>query len=199
MRGAPASCRPGRPGRRPGTGLVLLLIALATGAAADQRPLEEMRGDCRDYRMKLGPEFSAWRRDALPREAAGDADAALERPLSLTQRYVVQLRPVAELSLPRPDAEGETADAPSGQGGLLAFRTPANGFYRICLGDEVQVDLLSVGRRTRQVAPREFEMQSACETVYKCLEYMLRGGRSYVLQLSGAQSPVVEIQVTARR
>lgn len=172
----------------------LLGLLLAGAGQAEQRPLEEMGGACRDYRMNLGPEFSAWRQPALPRLAAADEAAAQAEPLSLRQRYLVALRPASETTLVLP---GELPDlAHSGFAGLLSVQVPANGFYRISLGAEVGLEVASDGKA---VPPREFEMQARCETILKSLEYTLRAGRTYTLQVTAAGLPEVELLVTARR
>lgn len=173
--------------------VVLIAIALAAGARAEQRPLEEMGGRCRDYRMNLGPEFAAWRQPALPRTAARHAEEAAVEPLSLRQRYAVTLLPASEVV---PVLPAEQPAAGQGHAGLLAFRVPANGFYRISLGGEVGVELAFEGVA---LAPREFEMQSQCDSIRASLEYTLRAGRLYTLQITSPVLTQVELLVTARR
>lgn len=145
-----------------------------------------MQGRCRDYRMQLGPEFALWRQPPFPREAARDRAAASAQPISLRQRYRVALLPAQ--SVP----EAANADA---YAGLLSFRVPGSGYYRVSLGAPAEVGLYL---EDQEVPVHEFEMQSRCESVTKSVEYILRAGKTYLLVVT-AETEQVDVLVTARR
>lgn len=174
---------------RPVAVALALLAALSCGA--EQRPLDEMGGRCRDYRMNLGPELALWRSPAIAREAARTgADAVAD--LSLRQRYRIALHPVAEVALVLPAESGTASD----HAGLVRVRIPGSGFYRVSLGGAYSVQ---VADGARPVAVHEFEMQSRCDSIYKSIEYTLRAGKTYTIQILAPAAAEVDLLVTARR
>lgn len=173
--------------------LAALLLAHGTGSAV-QRPEEEMQGGCRDYRTSLVNEFAEWRKPPLSKDAARDAVDAARSTLTLRRKYAIALHPAAEVQLVVEPEEpvGEAL----GYAGLLAVTVPGMGNYRVSVGGPVSIEIVADGKA---LAPREYEMQTRCELIYKTVEYTLRAGVPYLLQIADSPADELSLLVTSSR
>jgi hypothetical protein len=80
------------------------------------------------------------------------------------------------------------------QAGLLRFRVPKAGHYRVSMTSGHWVDVID---GTQVMKSLDFQGQRGCERPRKIVEYELPAGRDLTLQLSGATDAEVLVAVTA--
>lgn len=163
--------------------------SLADEHALHPRPMEEMQGDCSNYRWDMSEEFSLWEKEAANIAASASADAA--PGIGLAARYTVTLHPhdsVAFVATPEKDRGGKDKFS-----GLLRIEIPEDGLYRISASSGVWIDAVVNGAVVKSTS---FEMQTKCTTVFKSVAYRLSGGDTAFLQINGSAVSTVDIAIT---
>lgn len=156
--------------------LFLLLFVFYFGAQAGEkhRPMDEMHGNCGQFKTDLSKELKLWK------NPASSADQlTLERKAQLTLSKVEQVHFTV-----KPEKTY------SGQGPLFAgvfqFKVPATGLYRISAGAKAWYDV--VDSSAKKIIPAdEFEMQTSCDQIFKTVLFHLDAEKSYQLQVNGSQ------------
>lgn len=176
------------------TGAVGLTLWAACTSLADEhalhpRPMEEMQGDCSNYKWDMSQEFGLWETEASDVAAATSADDV--PAIGLATRYTVTLLPhesVAFVATPEKDRGGDGKFS-----GLLKLEIPEDGLYRISASSGVWIDAVVNGTVVKSTS---FEMQTKCTTVFKSVAYRLSGGDTALLQVNGSRSDTVDIAIT---
>jgi hypothetical protein len=78
-------------------------------------------------------------------------------------------------------------------GGLVRFRVPADGVYRVSIDQPVWVDAVADGKL---VQSKDFRGQRGCSAPHKVVEFVLPGKQDLLLQFSNAANRQVRVTVT---
>lgn len=158
----------------------ILAIPHAVSATPTHRPMDEMHGGCDSFQMQVDAELLAM---------TGPANGVMAWPAQGEPRGFLQLlTPIAVTLLPR-DHVSLTIEAkrPGDYAGIVAFRVPASGRYRVSLGSSAWVEIVTQNGR---IEPTAFEMQSHCPTVFKTIVFSLEADESYWLEVTSAVQEV---------
>jgi hypothetical protein len=118
---------------------------------------------------------------------AGASEANLP-PLELDVLYVLKLRPQTEVKYLQASDKKSLVQAPLG--GLAAFSVKADGQYRVTVDAPLWIDVVG---SEGTIAPTTYLGFHECRLFRKSVEYKLRGGQSYLLQLSEATPELVRV------
>jgi hypothetical protein len=166
-------------------GLGLCAAALAQcsireASAQASRPVDEMRGNCNAYALDVRKELAAMA-DILGKLTALTSRGTAPPMIPIGQSLLVTLHHTDQVTLVvTPKRSGPYA-------GLLAFSVPADGRYRISAGSAVWIDVVEGQVREE---PTQFEMQTGCVTLFKTIQYRLKKGADYWIELSGNTAAV---------
>lgn len=160
-----------------------MLATLLTLAAAQAMPMP-MPAVCAAP-GKLPPELAGW---ASPRPAAAATvqEELGEATLTLGAGARVTLSPTPRVAYPVQPAHPGTA---STNGGLFAFAVTEAGSYRVALSGPAWIDMVADGKPVGSAAHGP-----DCTGIRKQVDFALKPGR-YLLQVSGASDPVLELLV----
>lgn len=159
------------------------------------RPMAEMEGGCENFKMPLADQLANWDKKEIRIQGAQDDKSTTELPSN--RKVSLSLYPQKKVMLSvKPEkepAKGQTVYA-----GLAAMEVKSDGLYRIAMGSKVWLDLIEVEageeNSTGKIVPAStFEMQTGCAKIFKAVEYNLKTGRKYLLQVSA--SPAQSVQV----
>ncbi len=108
------------------------------------------------------------------------------------QVYEVKLAPQGSVGYLVPP--GKAMPAAQATGGLVLFRVPVAGRYRISLASGHWIDVLANGAFIKS---RDFQGAHGCEPLHKIVEFELPADQSLTLQFSGAPGTSVRVAITA--
>lgn len=157
--------------------LVVLLSLVGSALYADDA--------CVDFKWDVTQERALFSGPATPLPAGSDTKSAPS--MLLNHLYAVQLLPQDKVAFAA--APGKKAPG-TGNAGILTFKLPASGSYRVALDMPVWIDVAANGAR---VPAKDFQGQHACAAPHKIVEFDLNGTRPLFLQLSG---PTDNLRVT---
>lgn len=167
----------------------LALVPSGPASAVDPTPPE-----CPSPATAVPPELFAWANQAPLMAAAKPAtlDAAT---VTVGTAYRAELQPPADIDLgARPEKPDKPATTP-GPGGLFKLDIAAAGTYRIALGSRGSIDIVPSGPAdATPLQPAGHAEGKACSGIRKTVDFALQPG-SYVLQLSGSDTPVAGLLV----
>lgn len=162
--------------------LLFLVISSTTFSMekAQHRAFQEMEGGCDRFQVPLQAEFAAWEKTAQVVRAAETADSAPALPMgSKVELALVEQTKVKMAHKP----QKVFATKAKTYGGLAKFAVPKDGKYRVSLGGKIWVDL--VEEKNGKIVPAShFEMQTGCKKIFKVVEFSLRVGVNYLVQIS---------------
>jgi hypothetical protein len=162
-----------------------LVLLFALGAST-VRGAEECT-----FKWDIHQEHSLFIGTAKPAVASSTAGTAAN--VDLGALYAVKLA----------SAEGVQYDAAPGKkmltegtyGGMLAFKVPKDGTYRVALDGPYWIDVVLDHQLTQS---KDFGGPQNCPGgPRKLVAYELKGGATYLLQISGAPSDQAKVSVTA--
>jgi hypothetical protein len=166
--------------------LLSLLLAAAVGLGTAPSHAD----DCVDFKWDVSLERALFAGSATAVAAGADAKAA----------PTIQLNHLYELRL---DAQDQVAFAVApakknprkdSHAGLVSFKLPSSGSYRIAIDMPFWIDVVQDGAL---VTATDFQGQSACSAPHKIVIFDLKGTRPFLLQLSNAAPDSVRLTVTA--
>jgi hypothetical protein len=163
-------------------GMLLAVILSAVGGGVyAQEP-------CVDFKWDVTQERALFSGTATPLPAGSDVKSA--PTMLLNHLYAVKLLPQDKVVFAA--TPGKQASS-AGNAGILTFRLPASGSYRVALDMPVWIDVAANGAL---VQAKDFQGQHACGSPHKIVEFDLNGTRPFFLQLSGAPDSV-RLTITA--
>jgi hypothetical protein len=162
--------------------LLALLLAGINAAAADE--------SCVDFKWDVTQERALFAGTALPLVAGTDAKSA--PVMLLNHLYALQLTPQDKVTFAA--TPGKKSPSPGSSAGIVTFRLPASGSYRIALDMPFWIDVVANGAL---VAAKDFQGQHGCNSPHKIVEFELPSTRPYLLQLSSAAPNGVHVTITA--
>jgi hypothetical protein len=113
------------------------------------------------------------------------------------QRLDVILHPAEQVSLGavqvRP-TRGRSDEWAGTFAGLLELTVPRDGVYRISASSRTWIDVLESNQAVPRIRP--LHRLHRCGRVHKSVEFALKQGNSYWLEVSGSESPVIALMIT---
>ena len=113
------------------------------------------------------------------------------------RRIDVALHPADQVSLAAMagrNGGGRSGDWQETFAGLLELTVPRDGVYRISASTRTWIDVLD--RETAVARVRPTHRLHRCGHVHKSVEFQLRKGGSYWVEVSGSESPVISLIIT---
>jgi hypothetical protein len=145
---------------------------------------------CVDFKWDVSQERALFAGSPTPLPAGADATSA----------PAMQLNHLYELKLPAQEAvsfavtPGKKSPREGSHGGLVTFKIPSKGSYRVAIDLPFWIDVVSNGAL---VAATDFQGQHGCASPHKIVQFDLSGSRPFMLQLSNAAPESVRLTVTA--
>ncbi|HEX3603979.1 MAG TPA: hypothetical protein VHU43_07790 [Steroidobacteraceae bacterium] len=163
---------------------ILLAVLLGAGAPvlADDA--------CVDFKWDVSRERALFAGPATPLTAAADAKSA--PVLLLNHLYEVKLKPQEEVAFAA--TPGKKNPRTGSHAGLLTFKIPSSGSYRVAIDMPFYIDVVSNGAL---LAATDFQGQRGCSSPHKIVEFDLLGTRPFFLQLSNAEPDSLRLTITA--
>ncbi len=153
----------------------------SSAADLQQRPMDQMQGDCSNFAWDLADEFRLWATGAtrVVASVTGAGGPALES----AKKYDVVLSAQNEVKFampPEQDRGGAGKHA-----GVVAFSPSEDALYRISASNASWIDVTTPNSI---VASRAFEMQTKCQSIFKSVAYELKKGTPLILQINGSST-----------
>jgi hypothetical protein len=159
--------------------------AIPAGAAVPAAA-EDLAANCQSSGWDMAREVTLFKSTA-ENVPAGASESSLP-PLELDVLYVLRLRPQTEVKYLQASGKKSLVQAPLG--GLAAFSVKTDGQYRITVDAPLWMDVVGPAGT---LTPSTYMGWHECRLFRKSVEYTLRGGESYLLQLSEATPELVRI------
>jgi hypothetical protein len=166
----------------------LTVILLACAACAALPALADET--CVDFRWDVTQERALFSGSPTALTAGGSAQGAPTVQLDHLYDLKLPLQPQVNFGV-TPARKSPRAGS---HAGVVKFKIPANGSYRISIDMPFWIDVVSNGAL---VAATDFQGQRGCNPPHKILEYDLTGPRPFLLQLSNAAPDSVRLTITA--
>jgi len=164
------------------------LSLLALAAAGAVAPAAAADDPCAGFSWNVAHERALFAGAA--RALASGRDAASAPSLEVERLYELTLAQHEEVQLPVADRRAHGAG--TGFSGLVRLEIPAAGSYRVSVGSQMWVDLVS---GSMLIGPSDFAGQHGCDAPHKIVQFDLQPG-TFILQMSGAASDHVRVTVT---
>jgi hypothetical protein len=163
-----------------------IVLAAALAAAAPVLADES----CVDFKWDVMHERDLFAGTATPLAAATDPKSA--PVLSLNHLYELKLSKQEQVSFAV--TPGKQSPHDGSYGGLVSFKIPASGSYRVAIDMPFWIDVVADGAL---VAATDFQGQHGCSAPHKIVQFDLLGTRPFFLQLSNAAPESVRLTITA--
>ncbi|MDP9010196.1 MAG: hypothetical protein M3N91_16090 [Pseudomonadota bacterium] len=162
--------------------LVLLLSTAGAKAWADD--------GCVDFKWEVTSERALFASSAAALPAGRDPQSA---PTVLLNRlYELKLMPQDQVTFAA--TPGKKTPSAGANAGIVTFKLPASGSYRVAIDMPFWIDVVSNGAL---VVAKDFQGQHGCSSPHKIVEFELVGTRPFFLQLSSAAPDSVRLTITA--
>ncbi len=112
----------------------------------------------------------------------------------MMQRLEVTLHPIDQVSLVAVRS-GKMNEWSETYAGLLRFGVPKDGVYRISASSSSWIDVLDSQTAVARIRPNH--RLHGCGQVRKSIEFQLKAGTSYWLELSGSKYPAIALMISA--
>jgi hypothetical protein len=145
---------------------------------------------CVDFKWDVTQERALFAGSATPLAAAVDPKSA--PVLLLNHLYELKLSKQEQVRFAV--APGKKSPRDASYGGLVTFKIPASGSYRVAIDMPFWIDVVSDGAL---VAATDFQGQHGCSSPHKIVQFDLLGTRPFFLQLSNAAPDSVRLTITA--
>jgi hypothetical protein len=165
---------------------ISMLLALLLGALSATARAE----DCVDFKWDVTQERALFATPATPLSAGMEAKAA--PTVLLNHLYALKLMPQDQVTFAA--TPGKKTPRAGANAGIVTFKLPASGSYRIAIDMPFWIDVVSNGAL---VAAKDFQGQHGCSAPHKIVEFELAGSRPMFLQLSDAAPDSVRLTITA--
>jgi hypothetical protein len=145
---------------------------------------------CVDFKWDVTQERALFAATATPLPAAADTKSA--PTVQLNHLYALKLMPQDQVTFAA--TPGKRTPSAGSNAGIVTFKLPASGSYRVAIDMPFWIDVVSNGAL---VAAKDFQGQHGCGAPHKILEFELVGTRPFFLQLSNAPPDSVRLTITA--
>ncbi|MCD9027474.1 hypothetical protein LDO26_04500 [Luteimonas sp. BDR2-5] len=170
----------------------LLVALLAVGPASAGEPVvSPPPAGCDTFSWDVARELAALAAVPVAITAGGGGPDGVVR-IETETLYGARLLPQRDVALAaRPGKPMLDDDA---HAGLLTFRVPADGRYRVSITTGHWIDVVDAGRI---VPSLDFQGRRGCPLVHKIVEFELPAGRDLVLQFAGGAAEEAGVVITA--
>jgi hypothetical protein len=159
----------------------VLLGASAVASAADD--------PCAGFKWNVTPERAVFSQKPHPTAAGHDSTSA---PAIKTQTlYDLSLSPQDGVKFAAGPGKKQLSDGAFG--GLVHFRVPKAGAYRVSLDQGLWIDIVN---NQQLIESTDFTGAHACSAPRKIVQYTLPAAQDLILQLSGATKDHVRLALT---
>ena len=165
---------------------ISMLLALLLGTLSATAWAE----DCVDFKWDVTQERALFATPATPLSAGMEAKSA--PTVLLNHLYALKLMPQDQVTFAA--SPGKKTPRAGANAGIVTFKLPASGSYRIAIDMPFWIDVVSNGAL---VAAKDFQGQHGCSAPHKIVEFDLAGTRPLFLQLSDAAPDSVRLTITA--
>lgn len=165
---------------------ISMLLALLLGTLSATAWAE----DCVDFKWDVTQERALFATPATPLSAGMEAKSA--PTVLLNHLYALKLMPQDQVTFAA--TPGKKTPAAGSSAGIVTFKLPASGSYRVAIDMPFWIDVVSNGAL---VAAKDFQGQHGCSAPHKIVEFELVGTRQLFLQLSDAAPDSVRLTITA--
>ena len=165
---------------------ISMLLALLLGTLSATAWAE----DCVDFKWDVTQERALFATPATPLSAGTEAKSA--PTVLLNHLYALKLVPQDQVTFAA--TPGKKTPKAGANAGIVTFKLPASGSYRIAIDMPFWIDVVSNGAL---VAAKDFQGQHGCSAPDKIVEFDLAGTRPLFLQLSDAAPDSVRLTITA--
>lgn|SRR5690606_35958257 len=169
--------------------LVLPVLLAACSAVAGDAPAA-FPPECGRFTRDVTNELAALRLPSIAVVAGRGDDAGATR-IEPGTRHDIRLHPQRGVTLATAPGKAVPDHA---MAGLLVFRVPEDGRYRVSLTTAHWVDVVDGGR---VLASLDHEGRRGCPLLRKVVEFELAAGRDLVLQLVGPAADETGVVITA--
>jgi hypothetical protein len=164
------------------------LIVLATAFVAGAPALADE--SCVDFKWDVSQERALFAGSSTPLAAAADPKSA---PVLLLN-HLYELKLVKQEQVSFAVTPGKKSPRAGSNGGLVTFKIPASGSYRVAIDMPFWIDVVADGAL---VEANDFQGQHGCSSPHKIVQFDLLGTRPFFLQLSNAAPDSVRLTITA--
>jgi hypothetical protein len=165
-----------------------ILIATAWAVAAAGPAFADE--SCVDFKWDVSQERALFEDSATPLAAGADGKSA---PL-MQLNHLYELKLAAQENVTFAATPAKKNPREGSHGGLVTFKIPASGSYRVAIDMPFWIDVVSDGAL---VAATDFQGQHGCASPHKIVVFDLKGARPLFLQLSNAAPESVRLTITA--
>jgi hypothetical protein len=165
-----------------GAMILATAFAIAAPALSDE--------SCVDFKWDVTQERALFAGSATPLAAGADSKSA--PALLLNHLYEIRLSKQEQVSFAV--TPGKKSPREGSYGGLVTFKIPASGSYRVAIDMPFWIDVVSNGAL---VTANDFQGQHGCSSPHKIVQFDLPGTRPFFLQLSNAAPESVRLTITA--
>ena len=162
--------------------LAVLLLGSVTGATAADDP-------CASFKWNVTQERALFTK--APERVAAGHDAPSAPTVKVATLYELSLSPQDGVKFALPPGKRGLPDGAFA--GLVHFKVPATGAYRVSLDQAFWIDVVG---DNKLVASTDFGGSQGCNAPHKIVQYTLPAGEDLVLQLSGSTQERVRVTVT---
>jgi hypothetical protein len=145
---------------------------------------------CVDFKWDVTQERALFAGSATPLAAGADPKSA--PALLLNHLYELRLSKQEQVSFAV--TPGKKSPSAGSYGGMVTFKLPASGSYRVAIDMPFWIDVVSNGAL---VVANDFQGQHGCSSPHKIVQFDLLGTRPFFLQLSNAAPESVRLTITA--
>jgi hypothetical protein len=164
-----------------------ILLAVVLGAISAKALANDT---CVDFKWDVTSERALFAATATPLPAGSDPKSA--PTVLLNHLYALKLMPQDQVTFAA--TPGKKTPSAGSNAGIVTFKLPASGSYRLAIDMPFWIDVVSNGAL---VAAKDFQGQHGCSPPHKILEFELVGTRPFFLQLSNAAPDSVQLTITA--
>ncbi|HEX4051411.1 MAG TPA: hypothetical protein VHY19_11090 [Steroidobacteraceae bacterium] len=161
---------------------VAVLCALTAGQALAQA------SGCHDFAWDVHQERSLFA--GQPQAVQGGTTAAATPTVRTDRFYQVQLAPQPQVKFVTPPGKVMLTDG--AYGGMVKFRVPHSGSYRVSLDAPFWIDVVADGKL---LSTQDFS-GSRCAGPHKMVVFDMPAGQELWLQISGARRAQAQVSVT---
>jgi len=167
--------------------VISILLAVALSAISAEAFADEA---CVDFKWDVTQERGLFAGTATPLSAGADSNSA--PAMQLNHLYALKLMPQDQVTFAA--TPGKKTPGAGSSAGVLTFKLPASGSYRVAVDMPFWIDVVSNGAL---VAAKDFQGQHGCSSPHKIVEFELVGTRPFFLQLSNVAASSVRLTITA--
>jgi hypothetical protein len=170
--------------------MIRTAIALLFFSAVSLTATPSFADECVDFKWDVAQERALFAGTATALTAGADAKSAPE----MQPGRLYELKLAAQDQVTFAATPGKKSPRTDSYAGLVKFKIPAKGSYRVAIDMPFWIDVVQDGAL---LAATDFQGQHGCNSPHKIVVFELPGTRPFILQLSNAAPPSVRLTITA--